>query len=204
MKTRPLSQLKRSNIKLPPSNDELTVLRWVGPSATPPAATVYLWADFVTELLYAALHRPDVLQTALLVGGLFSGPGEVFVEVRGYIDLERFDDVYEFARETNEHWKLTQNRLAQRDETLSLVGWAALRPGLEDPPARDLQLAHRSFFNLAHQLMLAIDPKTQELALYGFDEIGRLVQIGFQLVSQRPGVDPSASDHPEHRPLQPS
>lgn len=204
MKHLRLNPLQRNNIKLPPANDETTVLRWVGPAAVPGAATVYMWADFVTELLYAALQRPDVMQTALLVGGVFAGPGEVFVEARGYIDLERFDDIHEFARTTNEHWTLTLNRLQRRDEALGVVGWAVLREGLGDPPSRDLQLAHRSFFNLPHQLLLSVDPKTQQLALYGFDEIGRLVQIGFQLVSQRPGVDASATDYPEHRPLRPS
>jgi len=180
-----LKQIQRSEIKLPPIHSELTELRHVGPPLIKGAAKVYVWADALCELIYAGLRRDSVMQAAVLVGGVYAGPGETFVEVRGYADLERYEDTTDFARSINEDWTLLRNRLARREERVSIVGWACLRQGLESELARDLQIAHRSFFNLPHQLLLAIEPHTQELALYGFDEIGRLVQIGFQLVVRR-------------------
>lgn len=180
-----LHQLRRSEIKLPPVQSELTEILRLGPSMTPQATKVYVWADALTELIYAALRRPTVMQTAILVGGLYAGPGERFVEIRGYVDLERFDDSFDFSRELNEAWLPLNNRISRRGEGMSMIGWACLRTATEDEPARDLQVAHRSFFNLPHQILLTIDPETQHLALYGFDEIGRLVQIGFHLVRPR-------------------
>lgn len=180
-----LKQLQRSEIKLPPLTSELTELRHVGPALIPGAAKVYVWADALTELIYAGLRRDSVMQAAVLVGGVYSGPGELFVEVRGYADLERYDDTTDFAQSINEDWTLLRNRLSRKD--VSVVGWACLRNDLVGELPRDLQIAHRSFFNLPHQLLFAIEPVTQELALYGFDEIGRLVQIGFELVIARSG-----------------
>lgn len=194
-----LTQLPRSEIKLPPVASELTELRSIGPRPAPGTPTVYVWADALTELIYAGLRRPDDMQAAILVGGLYAGPGQMFIELRGYTDLERFEDTRDFSRNLGESWIPLTNRLARREEGLSILGWACIRKDQGSEPARDLQITQRSFFNLAHQLMLTIDPVHQEVALYGFDESGGLVQIGFQLVIARRGRDLRAEGELELR-----
>lgn len=179
-----MQTLSGVHIRIPPVASEDRALFWMGPPEIPDATKVYVWADALHELIRAATHRPTVMQTALLLGSLCAGPGERFVEVRGYMDLHRYDDVREFAQNINDEWTSLNNRARRNGDGLSIVGWASLREN-ESPLGRDLQMAHRSFFNLPYQIMFTIDPQTEEVALYGFDEIGHLVQVGFQLVVDR-------------------
>lgn len=177
--------MRRSEIKLPPENTADTELRHVGPSTPEGSAKVYVWAEALEELIHASLRRPTVMQAAVLVGGFYAGPGERFVELRGFIDLDRFDDTTDLARALNDSWIPLKNRVERQGGGMSILGWACLRREERPQLARDLHVLHRSFFNLPHQLLLVLDPETQEISLYGFDETSRLVHIGFELVSPR-------------------
>jgi|GEM_PF-6567282 len=169
------------HIRIPPQTSETRSLVALGPERVRGAINVYMWADVLHELMRAASRRPDVMQTAILVGNVCAGPAERFLEVRGYLDLDRYDDALDFARNINEEWTTLVNRAQRFGERMSILGWAAMRAD-ENRLERDLQLAHRSFFNLPYQLLLTINPKSEEVALYGFDETSHLVQVGFQLV----------------------
>lgn len=179
-----MQTLPSVHIRIPPEASDDRALFSMGPPEIPGATKVYVWADALHELVRAAARRPKVMQAAVLVGSLCAGPGERFVEIRGYMDLDRYDDTREFAQNLNDEWTALNNRARRNGDGLSIVGWACLRQN-DTPLARDIQMAHRSFFNLPYQVMLTIDPGTEEVALYGFDEIGHLVQVGFQLVVDR-------------------
>lgn len=172
------------HIRIPPQDSEHRNVVWIGPERVRGAAKVYVWADVLNELMRAASRRPTVMQAAILVGNVCAGPGERFVEIRGYMDLDRHDDPLDFARNINEEWTTLVNRARRIGEGMSVLGWAALREQ-PTPLPRDIQLAHRSFFNLPYQLLCTIDPALEEVALYGFDETSHLVQVGFQLVVDR-------------------
>lgn len=180
-----MQTLSGVHIRIPPEASETRAVIPMGPERVRGAANVYIWADALHELVRAAKRRPTVMQAACLLGNLCAGPGERFVEVRGYMDLDRYDDPLDFARNINDEWTTLNNRARRMGEGMNLLGWACMRA--EDTPlARDIQLAHRSFFNLPFQLFLSIDPENEEVALYGFDETSHLVQVGFQLVVDQP------------------
>lgn len=169
------------HIRMPPEPSDTRTLVPMGPERPRGAANVYIWADALHELVRASSRRPTVMQAACLLGNLCAGPGERFVEVRGYMDLDRYDSPLDFARDINEEWTTLTNRARRMGEGMSILGWACMRAE-ESVLARDAQLAHRSFFNLPFQLLLSIDPEREDVALYGFDETSHLVQVGFQLV----------------------
>lgn len=169
------------HIRIPPQKSDTRSLVHLGPERVRGAVNVYVWADMLQELMRAASRRPDVMQAAILVGNVCAGPAERFLEVRGYLDLDRHDDALDFARNINEEWTTLVNRAQRLGDRMSILGWASMR-ATNTPLERDIQLAHRSFFNLPYQLLLLINPKSEEVALYGFDETSHLVQIGFQLV----------------------
>lgn len=172
------------HIRIPPEASENRALFSMGPPEIVGATKVYVWADALHELVRAATRRPTMMQAAILLGSLCAGPGERFVEVRGYMDLDRYDDTRDFAQNVNDEWTALNNRARRTGDGLSMVGWAILRQN-DVPLPRDIQMAHRSFFNLPYQVMLTVNPDAEEVALYGFDEIGHLVQIGFELVVDR-------------------
>lgn len=176
---------KRTRIKLPPTHGDDFEIRHVGPSIPEGSGKVYVWSEALSELIHASLRRPTVMQSAILVGGVYAGPGLRFVEVRGFIDLERFDNTTELARSLNDSWVPLNNRVERQGGGWTILGWACLREREGALLERELQVLHRSFFNLPHQLLLSLDPVSEEITLYGFDETSRLVQIGFELVTPR-------------------
>ncbi len=176
-----MKRLQPLHIKLPPTSSATRTVTPIGPEMQRESLQVYLWAPVVTDLLKAARRRPRVFQTALLVGSVCAGPAERFLEVRGYIDLERHDDFQDFIRTLEESWTILNNRIARQDEPFVLAGWALLA-SQEKPLGKSLQMTHRSFFNLPYQNLLTVDPKKEELVLYGYDETGYLAPIGYKVV----------------------
>lgn len=186
--TQPRIQLlKQSNLRPAPVEDENTEIVAMGP-ATSGAACVYLWQDLLRALIEAAQAKPNSTQVALLLGRLSVDVGTIVVEIRGYIELETYDTLTDFCRATNDYWSVLQNKVDRREDGLRIFGWACLQSGDRGELTRVHQVTHRSFFNYPHQVFLQIDPSSQNVALYGFDENGRLVHIGFHLVRPRPAV----------------
>ena len=178
--------LRRLDLRHPVVPSEQWDVRRMGPEAAG-GGQVYLWEDAVEELIYAGLSAPRSLQTALLAGGSWEGPDGRFIEVRGYTELGRPADLGAFCRELTEDWTLVRNRVARRDPPMLVLGWVVMGPDVTtgDGLAEELQRVHRTFFNLPHQVTLTISTSTSTVALYGFDERGRLINIGFHLVRRR-------------------
>lgn len=183
--TNPLRQIHPSNLRPAPVEDEQTEIVYIGPPSGD-RMRVYLWADVLHELIRVGLESPSRLHTALLLGRIGLEMGSMRVEIRGYMDLEVHDDLQEFCQSTNEYWPQIQNRMERRTDELRLHGWVCIQSGDEGRLTRTHQVVHRSFFNYPHQLFMMIDPTSQNVGLYGFDENGRLVHIGYHLVRVRP------------------
>lgn len=191
-----LKTLTHPELRSPVRSSELWDVTAHGCDDTPGAARVYLWGDVIEELVYAALERPDVMQSALLSGQHYQGPDGPFVEVRGYADLSRYDSASEILRELNDDWTLLNNRVERQGEGLRLVGWALLEARATNQLSRAAQVVHRTFFNLGFQLLVEVDPAERRIAVYGFDERGCLINTPFYLVRRREGVDISSDESP--------
>lgn len=190
-----LKTLTPPELRSPVRSSELWEVIPMGADARS-GAQIYLWADMLEELIYAALSRPEVTQSALLSGQYYQGPDGPFVEVRGYADLSRYDSTSEMLRELNDDWTLLNNRVERQGGNLRIVGWSLLKPGTSNALSRAAQVVHRTFFNLGFQILLEVDPQERRVVVYGFDERGCLIKTGFHLVRRRDGVDISAGDSP--------
>jgi hypothetical protein len=165
--------------------DESTDVRAHGPDRAEGAAAIYLWQDMLSELIYAALRSPETMQAALLIGELVQSSVGRAIEVRGYVGLDKYDDLVQFARETADAWDITQNRIERASPGYLCLGWALSNPAQEEELSERERLTHRTFFNLPFQVMLRIQPRTEETSLFGFDENGWLIQTGFNVVHKR-------------------
>lgn len=182
-----LKLLQPNNLRPGPVDDEHTSIVHVGPPSEG-AARVYIWQEMLHALIDAALQDPDQTRTALLLGATSVSPGKVNLELRGYSELAAYENLTEFCRATNEYWPQLLNRIERRGDGLQIFGWVCMQTGDEGALTRVHQVTHRSFFNYPHQVFLNIDPASRRVALYGFDENGRLVHIGFDLVRPRNAV----------------
>ncbi len=148
-------------------------------------AALYVWADVIEELVYAALHAPHTRQAALLLGGAWQGPNGDFVEVRGFSSLMKGDVDADFATELADDWRLLNNRASRIGEGMGVVGWATMREGISGRLASSVQMLHRSFFNLPFEVMLALDSVDKTVGAWAVDRSGYLINVGFNLVSRR-------------------
>jgi hypothetical protein len=165
--------------------DESTDVRTHGPDRAEGAAAIYLWQDMLSEFIYASLRSPESLQAALLIGQLVESSVGRAIEVRGYIGLDKYDDLVQFSRETADAWEITQNRIKRVSPGYLCLGWALSNPDQHDTLSERERLTHRTFFNLPFQVMLRMNPQTEETSLFGFDENGWLIQTGFNVVHKR-------------------
>ena len=179
-----LTKLKTSNLRPVPVEDEYTEFVWIGPERSP-HAQVFVRVEVLQELIQASLGAPRSTRTALLLGRVGVDVGQCFIEILGYTDLDTHESLREFCRATTDYWPMMMSRLERRDDRLLLMGWACMEAGDKGVLTRVHQVTHRTFFNFPHQVFLLLDPESQHVALYGFDESNRLVHIGYNLVRPR-------------------
>lgn len=166
--------------------DERTTIRRSGPDTTLKSGSVFVWQNMIEELTYASRRSPNILQAAILIGQVIeSGIGNA-IEIRGYVGLDSFDDLREFSEELADSWDLTMNRVLRISEGYFPLGWCVIAGDstLGGLTQRE-RLTHRTFFNLPFQVMLRMNPHTEEVSIFGFDESRLLIQTGFRVVHRR-------------------
>ncbi len=172
----------------------MTPLRHLGPPRVDGAA-LCVRQDVLEQLVYASLHGADELRTCVLLGEYRLAPVARVVDVSGYADLSPYTTTVEFARELAAEWERTTGRLARGHRGHVVVGWAALRPGGRAALQPTDHIAHRTLFNRPWQVHLAIDGAHEEIACYGLDQRGYLINVGFNVVTgwESPAPTPSRS-----------
>lgn len=172
----------------------MTPLRHVGPPRVEGAA-LCIRQDVLEQLVYASLHRPDRLRTCVLLGEHRVSAAARVVDVSGYAELAGHSTTIEFARELAAEWERTTGRLARAHRGHVIVGWAALRPGARAELQPTDHMAHRTLFNRPWQVHIAIDAVHEEIACYGLDQRGYLINVGFNVVTgwEGPATTPSRS-----------
>lgn len=168
--------------------DETTALERHGPDRIK-ACSVYVWQNMIAELVYASRRSPGVLQVAILIGQVIESSLGSAIEVRGYVGLDRYDGLQDFSQDLADSWDLTMNRIGRLSEGYFPLGWCLIADDALDESLHERErLTHRTFFNLPFQVMLRMNPDTEEVSIFGFDESGLLIQTGFSVVHRRDGA----------------
>ncbi len=143
--------------------------------------SVSIRADVLEELQYAVGCQPDAYQACVLLGT--AEPSGV--SVLGYSDLSACGGPIAFAHELLTDWTPMVRRLKRESPGLRVLGWATYSPhrSLMALDANE-QVAHRTFFNLPHQMCLALAPDNAVCA-FGLDEAGLLTERPVD-VTERP------------------
>lgn len=175
----PLESSKRVQI-IPHGSDEL---------AGDDELHIYVFEDVLDELLLQAVYRPEPCVT-LLLGGFHKSPtGQLWVEIGGF-DRATYVEDYKHALELfGSHYPRLRQDLADNDHKQVVLGWSLGMPdgGAKlEPDAAFIQL---TFFNLAHQLCLIMDPITEQLGFYRRGKDGHFKNVAFKLIRIAPSKD---------------
>lgn len=129
----------------------------------------------VTELVYAALYRPTTFQAGLLLGQR----SDAGVSIHGYTGLQQTLGPFAHLLETLRDWGRMQARLSEGED---FVGWVCFDPTWSEALPANIQVVHRTLFNLPHQVTALINPTDGFWGLYGAASDGSLTPVPFHLV----------------------
>ncbi|MCB9520057.1 MAG: hypothetical protein H6699_04170 [Myxococcales bacterium] len=135
--------------------------------------TVSIRSDVARELAYAAAARPDETQAAIVLGTVHGG----CLELTAYADLCGIESALAFGRGLLDAWVPLCRRVSRMRPAMSVVGWVSIRRGAGDALEPEEHIVHRTYFNLAHQVTLTLDPSTGALRCFGASRTGDLVAV---------------------------
>lgn len=165
-----------------PSASAGVAVLWHGEHVTD-GPRVYIYRDVLDELMFHACYTQQ-RSSALLTGLVFDGARGPFMEIQGFIEASTFSDPVEWLTGLNRRFQMVINRFSRASD-LMILGWSYAHYGCGGCVDADALLIHSTFFNLSHQLVLALDPDDETLGLYQRASTGALLNTGFGLVGAR-------------------
>jgi hypothetical protein len=138
----------------------------------------------------ARLHE-DGLSGGLLIG---TPPTDAIspVRVTGYLDMTPRESVLGMLMDLKREWRRLQQRVAAVATRDALIGWVFVGAAEELMLTPQVQLLHRSLFNLPWHIGIVVDAANEEIACFGMDEARRLRNVHCEISS---GASPP-SKHP--------
>lgn len=169
------------------------------PSAGPGPVDVYLYADVLEELTFAAGYRPGEASFAALLGGFGVSPGgRPFLEISAFAGLEYREQLDGLHRAVRGVLERNLREMIRGDGPIrQIVGLFVSQPGAGARPDQEVLRTHFTLFNVPFQLLMLHDPEARTLGLYTRPPVGtegRLVNVAFQLVRR---IASSAEEEPE-------
>jgi len=159
----------------------------------PNGPTVYVFLDVLDEIIFHARYRAEP-SAMLLTGGLFEGPAGPYVELQGFMEAMYVGSTDDWLTTLQHRYPIVRDHLQHTSPDTAILGWVHGVPGGDARIGTDALVVHLTFFNLAHQLLLAVDPRTEQLALYRRGPDGRMRNIGFNVIARRDQVDRIAEE----------
>lgn len=156
--------------------------------------TVYIFLDVLDEIIFHTRYRQGDQSAMVLTGGLFEGPAGPFVEVQGFMEAMYVGSTADWLTTLQHRYPIVRDHLQHTSPQTSVLGWMLGVPGGRATMDASALVVHLTFFNLPHQLLLAVDPISGEMAVYRRGPDGRMRNIGFNVIAQRHQVERIAAE----------
>ncbi len=160
---------------------------------------VYIFLDVLDEVVFHAQYRNEHAAT-LLVGGYYQGPTGKYIEIQGFTEAMYVESARHYQSMLARDFDKVKTRLRQAKRPQHILGWSM---GVADTHARMDSAGvflHNSFFNLPHQIHLAVDPKSEDICVYRRKEPGGpLVSCAFNVVTTRTALAGIRANWDEHK-----
>jgi proteasome lid subunit RPN8/RPN11 len=159
-------EIELSDVARSSSSRERPVVRgWLGAPGDPAAARCFLHADAGGALLRHAMSATSREVGGILVGTVHRERGE-FVLATGAIPARYSQESPASLTFTHASWQYMLAEQERRFPETVVVGWYHTHPGYGlFLSGQDLYI-HRSFFTLAHQAAIVVDPIAGALAVF--------------------------------------
>lgn len=169
---------------------------------TPGGADVDIYVDdtAMREAVGYAFSAREKLVLGVLVGDLFRWQGRTYTSIQAFIPARKAVSTSGSCKFTREAWEEVKQIRASRFPHQRIVGWMQSLPSFGVVITEMSASLHRSYFDLPHQVLLIVDPVTDDVGFFGW-KAQKLERTGFYAFSggsspPRPASPPSPPPRP--------